>query len=190
MILLVHLGFSLEILPVDMRFLFDQGGESSWAPTSAELLSSMAALQAFGFLELPVPGVVDCLRVCVVGGTDNSATDALSKKNTTTKWPLLGVHMACSAALHKVNKRLNLQWRPRDENSLADALTNGDFSAFSLRHRVRLTVEELPLDMLHRLAAARDEFVSVRSTLTRLAEAEGPERGMSKKQKRESSTPW
>ena len=49
-----------------------------------------------------MPGAVDCLRVCVVGGTDNSATDALSKKNMTTKWPLLGVHMACSAALHRV----------------------------------------------------------------------------------------
>ena len=83
-----------------------------------------------------------------------------------------------------------MQWRPRDENSLADALTNGDFSAFSLGHRVQLSVEELPLDMLHHLAAAREEFVSARSTLTRLAEAEGPDKGMSKKQKRESSTPW
>ena len=182
--------FSLEILPGDMPFLFDGGGESSWASTSAELLSSLAALQAFGFLESPMPGAVDCLRVCVVGGTDNSATDALSKKNMTTKWPLLGVHMACSAALHRVNKRLSLQWRPRDENSLADALTNGDFSAFSLGRRVQLSVEELPLDMLHHLAAAREDFVSARSTLTRLAEAEGWDKGMSKKQKRESSTPW
>ena len=123
-----------------MPFLFDESGESSWASTSAELLSSLAALQVFGFLESPVPGAVDCLRVCVVGGTDNSATDALTKKNTTTKWPLLGVHMACSAALHKVNKRLNLQWRPRDENCLADALTNGDFSAFSLVTRASRAV--------------------------------------------------
>ena len=137
-----------------------------------------------------MPGVVDSLRVCVVGGTDNSAADSLSKKNSTTKRPLLGVHMACAAALHKVNKRLNLQWRPRDENSLADALTNGDFSTFSLKHRVPLSLEELPLDLLHRLAAAREGIVSAKTTLARLSEAEGPERAMSKKQKRESSTPW
>ena len=93
--------FCLEILPGDLPFLFDEVGESSWASTSAELLSSLASLQAFGFLEPPMPGVVDSLRVCVVGGTDNSAADSLSKKNSTTKWPLLGVHMACAAALHK-----------------------------------------------------------------------------------------
>ena len=48
--------FSLEILPSDMPFLFDGGGESSWASTSAELLSSLAALQAFGFLEVAHAG--------------------------------------------------------------------------------------------------------------------------------------
>ena len=49
----MHPGFPREILPGDMPFLFE-GGESSWASTSAELLSSMAALQAFGFLFLGV----------------------------------------------------------------------------------------------------------------------------------------
>ena len=137
-----------------MPFLFDRNGDSSWASTSAELLASLASLQAFGFLDSPMPAVVDCLRVCIIGGTDNSAADSLSKRNATTKWPLLGIHMTCAAALHRVNRRLNLQWRPRDENSYAGALTNGNFSAFTLENRVPLSLEDLPLDMLFRLAAA------------------------------------
>ena len=182
--------FALEIFPGDLPFLFDEAQESSWASTSAELLASLASLQAFGFLELPSPGVVDCFRVWVVGGTDSSAASALSQKRSTAKWPLVGVHMSCAAALHRVNKCLALQWRPRDENAFADALTNGNYDCFNLENRVSLTLDDLPLDLLFRMDAARAEFVKARTTLAKLSEAEGPEAPWSKKQKRETAFPW
>ena len=111
-----------------------------------------------GFLDSwirPCRAVVDCLRgVHYRRHRQQCRGFPLSKRNATTKWPLLGIHMTCAAALHRVNRRLNLQWRPRDENSYAGALTNGNFSAFTLENRVPLSLEDLPLDMLFRLAAA------------------------------------
>ena len=105
-------------------------GTESPVATSAELLASLAALVAFGHLEQPIPGAQDCRQVFVCGETDNRSTPEVQRKGSTTKWPLFGIQMAACQALRKVNKRLLLNWRPRDENTWADDLTNGNFSAF------------------------------------------------------------
>ena len=59
---------------------------------------------------------------------------ALSQKRSTAKWPLVGVHVSCAAALHRVNKRFALQSRPRDENAFADVLTNGNHDDFNMKN--------------------------------------------------------
>ena len=115
-------GYSLEcgmspsdVIPGDLPCLFKEGGDSQWASTSAELLASLAALKAFNHLERETTGVHDCIRTIrtsVCGGTDNSSTAKLQKKGSSTKWPLMGIQMACAAAFRKVNKQLTLQWRP------------------------------------------------------------------------------
>ena len=160
--------FSLAISPSELPMLFRENGESSWASTSAEYLASFAAMAAFGHLDGPKSGVRDCVQVSICGGTDNRSTPAVQKKGLSTKWPLFGFQMCAHSAMNDVNKRLVLNWRPREENSYADELTNGVFSRFSPHLRVRLTLDQIPLGLLRKLAKAADEFAEVKSSLVTL----------------------
>ena len=80
-------------------------------------------MAAFGHLDGPKAGVRDCAQVNICGGTDNRSTPAVQKKGLSTKWPLFGFQMRAHSAMNDVNKRLVLNWRPREENSYADDLT-------------------------------------------------------------------
>ena len=179
--------FCLDVKPDDLPCLFKETGDSQWASTSAELLASLAALKAFNHLEGEITGVHDCFRTSVCGGTDNSSTAKLQKKGSSTKWPLMGIQMACAAALRKVNKQLVLQWRPRDENTLSDAITNHDFSNFCPERRVHIKLDDLPLDIFLRMVHSRDSFLNARVSLQRLVSKEA---AMSRREKAESRTEW
>ena len=179
--------FSLAISPSELPMLFRENGESSWASTSAEYLASFAAMAAFGHLDGPKAGVRDCVQVNICGGTDNRSTPAVQKKGLSTKWPLFGFQMCAHSAMNDVNKRLVLNWRPRAENSYADELTNGVFSRFSPHLRVRLTLDQIPLGLLHKLAKAADEFAEVKPSLVTLKSRESR---MSRRKKQETKTPW
>ncbi|CAE7517036.1 nmd3 [Symbiodinium sp. CCMP2592] len=171
----------------DLPCLFKEDGDSQWASTSAELLASLAAMKVFDHLEKETAGVRDNIRTVVCGGTDNSSTGKLQKKGSSTKWPLMGIQMACAAALHKVNKQLTLQWRPRDENTLSDAITNHDFSSFCPELRVPLKLDDLPLDIFLRMVHSRSAFLDSRVSLQRLVSRES---AMSRREKETSKTPW
>ena len=130
--------FSLELGPAEVPWLFNDKGESSWASTSAELLASHASVVAFGFLKPGVADLRDSLRVMVSAGTDNHSTPALQRKEITGKWPLMPLRMQVSTSLQQVGKKQILSCHPRDANSEADALTNGDFSSSNPSLRVNL----------------------------------------------------
>ena len=179
--------FSLEIKPNDLPFLFKEDGESGWASTSAEFLASYTAMFAFGHLQGTVAGVKDCVQVSVCGGTDNKSTPEVQRKGLTTKWPLFGLQMCAHAEMNKVNKRLVLNWRPRDKNSNADALTNSDFSGFSPGLRVPLVLQQLPLGLMHRLTKVRQDFLEARSTLVSLQLREAK---CTKREKQATKTAW
>ena len=53
----------------------------------------------------------------------------------TTKFPMLVILGELAAQLRALNAELSLEWVPRLQNEEADALTNGDFSAFRPEHR-------------------------------------------------------
>ena len=115
--------FSLRLTEVQVPFLFKpDGGGSQWASTSAELLTTLCALQAFGWLS--PSRVRRNVAISLVAGTDNMANDALSTKRSTTKWPLMLINMQLSSALARSRLALSLRWRPREENVEADNLTN------------------------------------------------------------------
>ena len=179
--------FSLEVKPSELPLLFREDGQSSWASTSAEYLASFAAMAAFGHLDGPKAGVRDCVQVNVCGGTDNRSTPAVQKKGLSTKWPLFGFQMCAHSAMNEVNKRLVLNWRPREENSYADDLTNGVFSRFSPHLRVHLSLDQIPLGLLRKLAKAVDEFAEVKSALVTLKSREAR---MSRREKQDTKTPW
>ena len=121
--------FSVEVFPAEAPYLFDAAGKSQWASASAELLASFAALWAFGHLE-PGPRVRK-IPVAVSGITDNRSNQSLAVKQSSTKWPLMIINMQVSHHLMRAGLRLSLTWRPREENTLADDLTNGRFDSLS-----------------------------------------------------------
>ena len=68
----------MEINSEDAPFLFREE-KSHWASTSAELLASLAALHAFGWLE--VDNSRKSLSWTLTGGTDNLANQFLTAKS-------------------------------------------------------------------------------------------------------------
>jgi hypothetical protein len=60
----------------------------------------------------------------------------------------------------KFNLKLQLQWRLREHNVEADALTNSDFSLFDPAKRVSLPWSEMSLDLLNSLIAHARDFES------------------------------
>ena len=176
--------FSLRLTPHEVPFLFQEGKGAMWASTSAELLASLVALGAFGWItqgkhRKSVPLVL-------AAGTDNRANDALSTKRTTTKWPLMGINMQLSSAIAKARLSLDLRWRPREENEEADSLTNEVFDAFDLELRVPVTFSDLDLSMVFALWETKREFDELKER-ARLARASTPKHKVNKKV---DKSPW
>lgn len=149
--------FILEVLPGQAPFLFDSKGRSSWASASAELLASWIALTVFGYLK-----PADCQRVlpiAISAGTDNRSNEFLGIKRSTTSWPLMLINMGLSLSLARSNLKLSLKWRPRDENVLADSLTNGDTSAVDPGLQRKVSWSDLDLEMVFQLWELREEFL-------------------------------
>lgn len=122
--------FSLRLTKEETPYLFKSTGESQWASAPAELLATLAALVAFGFLN--DESRRSQLEVSFVAGTDNRSNEALLLKASTTRWPLQLINMQLSAKLMKAGIKLLLRWRPRDENTLADELTMSKEYAIAL----------------------------------------------------------
>ncbi|CAE7196495.1 unnamed protein product [Symbiodinium sp. CCMP2592] len=155
--------FSIVVKPADAPYLFDEAGKSQWASASAELLATLAALWFFGHLK--ESSSQRRLPVAIAGATDNQSNEKLLRKQSTTKWPLMLINMQLSHLLRKACLRLSLTWKPRDENKLADALTNQDFSSFSSEHRLNVSFSELPLELLNQLWLSKSNFDASRKAL-------------------------
>ena len=117
----------------------------------------MIALQIFGLLE--ESSERKNFNIVVQGGTDNRSIDQMMKKAATTRWPLVLVNMQLTDSLMRSGVRINLQWRPRDENTVADDLTNEIFSQVDVAKRVHLQWSGVKLSLLNRLWEARDDFL-------------------------------
>eukprot|EP00435_Cladocopium_sp_Y103_P041011 s612_g11.t1 len=149
--------FSLELTSTHAPFLFKDDGESQWASTTAELLAVLVAMHAFKCLErsrdqTPVP-----LTVCA--GTDNKANEHLIKKGLTTKWPLCLVFMQLTVELMRAQVQVQLNWRPRDQNTLADALTNLDFSGVDPMKRIECDWSQIDVELIKMLWKERSLYL-------------------------------
>ena len=58
------------------------------------------------------------------------------------------VNMQLSSSLSKARLAFLLKWRPREENTEADDLTNERFASFVLDKRVDITLQDLDLSIL------------------------------------------
>ena len=175
--------FSLRVYPGDAAYLFKPNGESQWASTSAELMATMLALVAFDWLRDNKHR--KSLQVSFHAGTDNRANEALTLKRATTKWPLMALNMQMSSMLSKARLGLNLQWRPREENTEADDLTNERFGEFDPKLRVEVSLQSMDLSILQALVLVHNEFEAAKQS----AKAERALDPASKSKKFDKS-PW
>jgi hypothetical protein len=148
--------FSLRLEPEQAPYLFKPDGESSWASAPAELLATTVALVLFNYGErrerMTVP-------VYLAAGTDNQSNEALLQKGSSTKFPLALINMQLTHMLMRWGMRLELRWRPRAENDLADKLTNEDFSQVETKLRLECKWEDFDFSLLQELWEARHEFL-------------------------------
>ena len=149
--------FALEVFPEQAPFLFKPNGDSQWASTTAELLAVLVAMQLFGHFDRQ--GGPDPTPLKVTAGTDNLANEHLIKKGLTTKWPLCLVFMQLTEFLMRSGTLICLDWRPRDENALADSLTNGDFGNVDLGSRLPCEWGDFKFGLLEKLWAEREQFL-------------------------------
>ncbi|CAE7269737.1 unnamed protein product, partial [Symbiodinium sp. CCMP2592] len=153
--------FQITLRCEEAPWLFKEGLGSSWASTSAELLSSLVALH---LLERDFPEVFSCpgsFRACFAGGADNKSADAISARLLTTKVPVMFVLMEYAHRCDLAGVRCLLNWRPRDANQEADRITKNDFSDFCPDLRVTVSWSELNFSVLPSLL----RFANFQSTL-------------------------
>ena len=79
------------------------------------------------------------------------------------------INMQLSHLLRVACLRLNLNWKPRSENGLADRLTNEDFSSFDSAPRISFSYDDLPLQLFNRLLETKTQFASDREYRRTLA---------------------
>ena len=125
--------------------------------------------------------------VKLTGGTDNQGNAYIVQKMLTTKMPVAAILMQLATDLHQAGLWLELNWLPREENTEADALTNGDFSGFDPQLRVPVSWAEVDLGVVQKLLTAEAEFRDKLGEL-KAARRQGVPEGPARKRKRERST--
>eukprot|EP00435_Cladocopium_sp_Y103_P002248 s5620_g1.t1 len=175
--------FTIDISPEDAPYLFRDGQGAQWASASAELLATLAALFVFGWLDPSKHRKT--AEVFIMAGTDNQSNEFLSFKRSTTRWPLMLVNMQLSALLSRCKLGLRLKWRPREENTNADALTNKEFSSVESNKRIMVEYSDLPLALLHRLCETQSNFAEMKAAAKAAKQAGG---GV--KKRKHEKTPW
>ena len=175
--------FQLILSESDVPYLFSHGKGSQWASTSAELLATLAALVVFGW-----SGDARSrkeLELHLTAGTDNRANEYLSQKRSTTKWPLMLVNMQLSSLLARSRTVVKLKWRPREENTVADDITNSVFTQLDMEKRLHVEYDDIPTEIIHALWQVKADFDEAR-LLAKTSIPKEPE----KKRKRVDKTPW
>ena len=100
--------FLLALRRDQVPYFFTQnGGGAQWASTSAELLASLAALRACGWLD--EGRARQTVPIYLVAGRDNMANVMFSSKRSTTKWPLMLINMELSSCLERAKLSLDLR---------------------------------------------------------------------------------
>ena len=66
--------------------------------------------------------------------------------------------MQLSSALSRSRLSLGLKWRPRNENTEADQLTNEDFTGFDAGLRIGVRWQDLQFEVLEDMVRTREAF--------------------------------
>ena len=126
--------FSLE--DHSCRFSFSGKQRFHWNEYSGR---TFGRLRAFGWLDQ------SHVAHTVYAGMDNLTNEHFTRRQATTSFPLVYVHMQLAYSLFLKSSHLHLKWRPRELNQLADDLTNERFEQLCMSHRVEVRLPDLDL---------------------------------------------
>ena len=149
----------------------------------AELLAALVALEVFGhFRKAAKPQ-----RVVLEAGTDNLATEHVTRKGASNKFPLSFVQMQLGLKCYFHGLVFQLKWRPRETNVEADDLTNQRYDKFNPERRCPVEWQDLDLTILEELMKYRAEVQGWKEERKRLGPATSK---LSKRQKMETKSKW
>ena len=150
--------YSLRVNKEEAPFLFEKG-HGSRTIASSEMLATLVGIHLFCDKDTGhelTNGFTRCSGITAL--TDNLGNSYVTKKLMTTKMPLSAVLMQLTTTLARKGLWLDLTWCPREENVLADELTNEDFTHFSEELRMPLTWGQVPTDVMAKLLEAMKGF--------------------------------
>jgi hypothetical protein len=173
--------FAVTLDKVAAPWLFERGHGSRTIATS-ELIGTLIGVHLFTDKPDPGRGPTKGVMKCQ-GGTDNQGNTFVVSRLLTTKFPLAAVLMQLSQMLAERDLWLDLNWIPREDNTEADDLTNGEYGKFDPELRVELDWATIPFqvlaDILVEARAFTDELDNYRTTAVKV-----PLAGFKKKRKR------
>ena len=98
-----------------------------------------------------------------VGGiTDNNGNRYAVTKMLTTRWQLLA--FSAELSLHPEERCIlfEVNWVPREQNTEADAITNGDFGWLTTNNRISTAMGQLPFILQQELFSKGEGSAQVR----------------------------
>jgi hypothetical protein len=164
-------GFSLRLTPSSAPWAFHRHGEAYRVIATLELYATLLCIMLF--VEVQAESRVSTLFI--TGVTDNAGNVAMLEKGSTSKYPLYVFNLELTEQLKARRINLDLRWMSRDCNVAADALTNGDFSGFSMERRIVPNLSKMDWKVLPRLleeAAKLEKVLIERKALHKDAQAE------------------
>jgi len=131
--------FAEEVTEEDAPWLFREGiGQAFRKIAALEMIATTACVRLFGNSEGHQGKTIK-----MVGETDNKGNSHVIAKLLTTKFPLCAVLMQLTIDLGRRGIDLDLAWVPREENVLADALSNGVTEGMDPSLRRRFSIKDL-----------------------------------------------
>ena len=136
-------------------------GLGSWAFLKGDTKKVIAALELFATLTgvrlwVPDGKTRQTTRVAIKGYTDNQSDESLLKKFMTSKFLSTLILMELAEELTFKRCELKLHWLRRDENQLADDLTNEKFDSFDSEFRIPLKGADMQWRILNKLVLSAE----------------------------------
>ena len=126
-------------------------------------------------------------QVELEAGTGNLATEHISRKGSSNKFPLAYVQIQLGLKCYLSGLIFRLRWRPRETNVEADDLTNLKFDRFSMDRRCLISWKELDWSMMDELMRFREEVQGWKEEKRKLPKVQA---SASKRQKMAAKTKW
>ncbi len=124
------------------------------------------------------------------GFTDNRGNSSALSRLSSTKFPLCCIAMELSVLLERRGMQLDLEWTPREMNTEADRLSNGDSRGFNEALRVHVNVEDMGWEVLDDLLASGAELEARRQAAARHPAASRRKTPKPKQLRLRARDPW